>query len=295
MLDTVALLQVHYLFYTVSSFLGNLCKDNNALAHVMMSSAIERNRGNLTYQEMFDSDLKIVRLLLEIGRIEQIRGLGLLRSLAYQCEKSRIPPVLEYLWKQEYFEFGLSDIFDTSDRMLLTWWVTTADLSSVLRSLCVCVGDIGLSFNAGGESLVVETVSKFLRERIKPDEQREWFNEAVIIFCLLLSHGFHPSTKVRVDDQEVTVTRLTHVDPEFTGVAWRLALKLHGWILPPQPKSVTYNRTPKLQAHYRRVKLRWSGDETDDEGNDSRIPQSKKKSAQPVSTDLPHDIVSREE
>ena len=276
----------------MSSFLNNLRKDDNALAHVMVVSALWEKE--LTHQEIFESDLKVVRLLLEVGRIEQIHGTGLMIGLALQCEQSRIPPALEYLLKQEHFDFGLSDIFETGNLEILRSWISKAELSSVVRGLCVCVGNINKLFNTGGESLVVEVVSKYLRKRVEPDEQHELFNEAVIAFSLLLKHGFHPSVKVRFDEHIVTVSRLTHVDPEFTGVAWRLALKLNGWILPPSPKQLAYH-TFKLHTNHSRAKPCWSDDGTDDESNDSKNTILKSKSDQIASTNADGDFDVREE
>ena len=215
-------------------------------------------------------DLEVMRLLVEVGRLEQIDNVFFMLGLMFKCVQSRIPPALEYLSKQEHFEFSLSDVFT------LDWSPDIPsrfpEVSSLVRAFCVCGGDVNMTVHNGGNSLIYEVAYKFAFLTFSnPDasnEQLDLFNQAVITFCLCLKQGFHPSTKLPFRGNELSVSTITFIDPDFAAVAWRLALVLHGWILPP-PSETLLNCAERLRipSDDRLTKLHWSDDETDDESD----------------------------
>lgn len=68
------------------------------------------------------------------------------------------------------------------------------------------------------------------------EEQQKEFNSAVVAFSLCLKHGFDPSAVVSNPGLPQTISDLADFDPDFTAVAWRLALMLNGWS-PPDHRS----------------------------------------------------------
>ena len=160
------------------------------------------------------------------------------------------PPTLEYLSKQEVLEFSWPDIFASSPsrRRKRVQYALFEQLGESRFDYCTF---LRIFFNYGGYvNLVIDdkegnpiafaAVARcFLWDFCNPDKQRAEFNKAVIAFCLMLKHGFHPTTQFPVDSKQRSILEVADWDPDFTRVAWKLALELHGW--PPVDPSAELN------------------------------------------------------
>jgi len=209
----------------------------NPLDSVMLSG----HEGTGSEAEVVDSDLDVMRLLVEIGRLEQVN----LCSLAYGVLWRFLLgysnfPALEYLCKQDFFDFNLRDVLDfwVSESHLIIPMLDRDQLPFFLKTFFACCGDAMTASNAKGGPLMVAVLTRYVSVTFKDDgEHLKGFNSAVITFSLLLKHGFNPSTKLFVYGSQGTVSYIADaVDPDFTAVVWQLSLALNGWG-PPSGKS----------------------------------------------------------
>lgn len=206
----------------------------NPLDSVMLSG----HEGTGSEAEVVDSDLDVMRLLVEIGRLEQVNLCSLVYGVLWRFLLGYYNfPALEYLCKQEFFDFNLRDVLDfcVSESHLV---IHRDQLPFVLKTLFACGGDAMTASNAKGDPLMVAVLTGYVSVTFKDDgEHLKGFNSAVITFSLLLKHGFNPSTKLFVYGSQGTVSYIADaVDPDFTAVAWQHALALNGWG-PPSSKS----------------------------------------------------------
>ncbi len=211
----------------------------NPLDRVMW--ALSGDEGTGSEAEVVDSDLDVMRLLVEIGRLEQVNLCSLVYGVLWRFLLGYYHfPALEYLCKQEFFDFNLRDVLDfcVSESHLVIPVLDRDQLPFVLKTLFACGGGTTTASNAKGDPLIVAVLAKYVSVTFKDDgEHLKGFNSAVITFSLLLKYWFNPSTKLYFEGSQCTVSEIADMaDPDFTGVAWQHALALNGWG-PPSNKS----------------------------------------------------------
>ena len=130
--------------------------------------------------------------------------------------------LLEYLCKQEIFDFSLRNVLasDFSEGFSLFYRYPYAEPSCFLKTLFDCGVDLMTNTNADRDPLIKLVLFKYIFSTFNdPEEQQGVFNSAVIAFSLFLRHGLHPSTKLFGPDWQETVSSIAGIDPNFTGVA----------------------------------------------------------------------------
>ena len=176
--------------------------------------------------EELQNDLEVTRLLVETGSCEVIDP-GLLLVILTRFYVQYLPnisPVLEYLCKQEFFDFSINDIVAFSGRRRF------ALCSSFLRIFLACAGNVVIPMFTDGTSLITHILRwRFVVIYTDPEKQKKDFNSTVIMLSLCLKYGFHPSTLL-CNEPCAQADHLADADPDFAAVAWQLALQMNGWV-----------------------------------------------------------------
>ena len=204
----------------------------------------------INYLKVLESDLDVIRLLVETAGLERIDSKFLICGIVLKTKlnQSHAPPALEYLCKQEFFPFSLSTVVSSNFSKNFKPYPKLINrpvykMSSLLRAISTCSNDFTTIDSGLMNKLMFATLANYAHADFKDfEEQKKEFNEAVIAFALFLKQGFHPSDKLCVKDMPVTVARLALADEMFTLIAWRLALELNGWVLPPPPEDLMASR-----------------------------------------------------
>lgn len=102
-------------------------------------------------------------------------------------------------------------------------------MPATLRILLAC-GVYFATLNGTGTPIFVHRVQTYINITFKdPEEQRNVFNAAALEFVILLRSGLDPYADLFDDIPGSTPAWGVTIDPQFTEVAWKLALKLSGW------------------------------------------------------------------
>ena len=182
-------------------------------------------------------DLDILRLLVEVGKIEHFDYLNLVIALCFSTTNSSscTPLALTYLCKQGLFEFCL----DLLLAALLQWLrgpdlIQLSSVLSILRTAWAC-GDKYRCSKRLGNALFCMTVHIATSSTFEnADDQGQQFNAAVISFCLFFKRGYTldpPSLRGDFLSGQTRKGILKEIllDSHFTCVAYFLALVLCGW------------------------------------------------------------------
>ena len=130
--------------------------------------------------------------------------------------------------------------------------------------------------------IVFTTVFKWLIAKFEDyQQQRQAFNHAVIAFCLMLKHGFHPWNIVVF---QISLFEIVEEDKDFTSVAWQLALRLYGWDILHPPK--TWVEADGKTDDFERMLIRlFRDDGGNNRGTDGELTYSTEEQDPTVSTD----------
>ena len=175
---------------------------------------------------LHEDDLKIARLLVERVDAEHLDNEYFKASLYFSTSFSPpiTPPALEYLCKQDRIDFSIKNI--VREASLAVDW--KSPIGSPLKVLLDCGVELSdLSRTDDCELILKRILKSFMRTFYNPDDQRIEFNGTVLEFTTLLRAGVDPYAYL--DSVNLTVTELVKLDPDFTEVAWNLALELNGW------------------------------------------------------------------
>ncbi|KAN0110785.1 hypothetical protein V8E51_007172 [Hyaloscypha variabilis] len=175
---------------------------------------------------LYEDDLKIARLLVERVGVEHLASEFFIASLYISTSLSPpfTPPALEYLCKQDRLDFSIKNIVREASPAV-DWKLPIASALKVLLDCGVELSDLNRKDEY--ELILKRILSSFFRMFNNPDDQRIRFNETVLEFTTLLRAGVDPYA--HHDSVNLTVTELVQLDPDFTEVAWNLALELNGW------------------------------------------------------------------
>ena len=215
-----------------------MSKGQTLLNYLLLLAPFPESTLDDSWDDDCDHTADVMRLLVEKGRLELIDSEVVLIVVTayYSKQRSYNFPILEYLTKQEVFDFSWSEICvyigSQGCRVFDTPFFHKSSISSFLRIFLNSGGEVNLSIDDDKENnpiALAVAVRILTSEFTECKKQREAFNDAVIAFCLLFKHGLDPFATFMLGDGLRSLRGVTNVDPHFTSVAWRLAVQLHSW------------------------------------------------------------------